>query len=191
LILHPAVDAILKRSNVDEAISAARAAASAGILDDAAWLTIADGAESAAIEDPCWLALSILAHEQRSGAMVNALVKRVRLIVRCGADAVDPFRNSEEFFDGVRRYLEGDSSERGLRMYQRSLDAILAAERTSPEWIAARDCFLRSRHLREIGIALRDVADAGLGIPNDLISWLEWANVREEDGKIVQQRDQR
>ena len=185
--LHPFIRDILDSASPGEGLEAARSAAAAGpeVFDDAAWLTIAAGANSAAIADPRWLALCIFAHEQRSSATVDALVKRAHLIVMCGPAVDDPFCDPQAFFDGVHRFLDGASSEQALEMFQSAMDVVFTAVQTSPEWSIARDRFLRSRRFREIGQALRAVADSGVVVPNDLIPWLEWANVREVDGRIL------
>lgn len=163
------------------------AATPSAIWTDQAWLTVAAGANSAAISDARWLAVCIFAHEKRSTdvAVVDALIKRARFLVVAGPDESDHFRNPAVLFDGVRRFIAGDSSRAALREFQRAMDLVFTADRSSTEWADARLRFIRGRRLRDIGRALRSVADRGIVVPTDLGEWLVSAEVREVDGKVV------
>lgn len=154
---------------------------------DAAWLTVASCANSRAIADPAWFALCIFAHERRSAqvAVVDALVKRARSIVERGPADADPYRDPERFFSGVREFVAGESSAAALEVFQRAMSVVFTADRHSPEWAKARIQFIRSRRLRELGRALRSVADRGVAVPPDLAEWLVWADVNEVDGRVV------
>ena len=154
---------------------------------DQAWLTVASCANSRAISDPAWLALCILAHEKRTAdvAVVDALVKRARLIVEQGPADTDSFRDPEHFFNGVRRFINGELSSAALKSFRLAMNVVFTADRQSTEWGQARRQFIRARRLRELGQALRSVADQGVAVPLDLAEWLVWAEVREIDGRVV------
>jgi hypothetical protein len=188
-MLHPEIRQVIQSATVEAALQLANVAASApsAIWTEQAWLTVAAAANSAAISDSRWLALCIFAHEQRSAgvAVLDALLKRARFLVVCGPDERDRFRDPTIFFDGVRRFIGADSPPAALRTFQRAMDRVFSTDRDSPEWAAARVEFIRGRRLRDIGGALRFVADAGLAVPADLAEWLTWAEVREVDGKVL------
>src|SRR6478609_689320 len=90
------------------------------VWTEQAWLTVAAGANSAAISDSRWLAVCIFAHEKRSAdvAVVDALMKRARFLVDCGPDENDQFRDPAVLFEGARRFIGGDSSQAALRAFQ-------------------------------------------------------------------------
>lgn len=187
--LHPEVREVIRNPSAEAALQLANVAASthSSVWTDQAWLTVAAGANSAAASDLRWLALCIFAHERRSDdvAVVDALVKRARFLVVAGSDENDQFRDPAIFFDGVRRFIGGDSSQAALRAFQRAVDLVFNADRDSTEWAEARLQFIRGRRLRDIGRALRSVADEAIVVPTDLTEWLAWADVREIDGKVV------
>jgi hypothetical protein len=85
----------------------------------------------------------------------------------------------------VRRLLAGTSSDDALGAFQHAMDVVFTADQSSPEWSAARVQVVRCRRLREIGSALNSVADCGVPIPSDLAPWLQWARVREVDGRVL------
>ena len=163
------------------------ASAGSPTRNDRAWLTVASYASSRAVSDPAWFALCIFAHEQRLAnvAVVDALVKRARIIVEQGPLETDPYRDPEAFFRGVRRFIDGDSARAALDAFQLAMNVVFTADRQSPEWAEARLRFIRARRLRELGQALKAVADRGVVIPPDLAPWLVWAEVREIDGRVV------
>lgn len=133
------------------------------------------------------MALCIFAHERRSAAVaaIDALTKRACFIATSGAAEHDPFRNPHTFFAGVRRFIGVESSQAALETFQGAMNVVFSADRKSPEWSRARDQFIRSRRLRDIGKALRSVAERGEVIPDDLVEWLTWATLREVNGKVV------
>lgn len=85
----------------------------------------------------------------------------------------------------MRGFIGSDSSETALRTFQRAMDLVFSAERDSTEWADARLHFIRGRHLRDIGRALRSVSDHAILVPADLTEWLTWADVREVDGRVL------
>lgn len=178
---------IIDSPTVEVALERASVATASDVLTEKGWLTVAAAANSAAIRDSRWLALCIFAHERRSAdvAVIDALMKRARILVDCGADQHDRFRDPAVFFDGVRRFIGGDSSQASLETFQRAMDVVFHADRKSTEWADARFQFIRGRRLRDIGRSLRSVADAGIVVPTDLQEWLVWAEVREVDGKVL------
>jgi len=133
------------------------------------------------------LALCIFAHEKRTVdvAVVDALMKRARLIVEQGPADTDSFRDPEQFFNGVRQFINGESSPAALESFRLAMNVVFTADRQSSEWGQARLQFIRARRLRELGQALRSVADRGVVVPLDLAEWLVWAEVREIDGRVV------
>lgn len=188
-MLHPEIRQVIQSATAEAALQLANAAASApsAIWTEQAWLTVAAAANSAAISDSRWLALCIFAHEKRAAgvAVLDALSKRARFLVVCGPVERDRFRDPAIFFEGVRRFIAGDSAPAALRTFQLATDRVFSADRDSTEWFDARLQFMRGRRLRDIGRALRSVADAGLAVPADLAEWLTWADVREVDGKVL------
>lgn len=187
--LHPEIGQVIQSPNAEAALQLASVAASvpSAVWTDQAWLTVAAAANSAAISDSRWLALCIFAHERRSAgvAVIGALAKRARFLVVAGPDENDLFRNPAIFFDRVRRFIGRDSSRAALQTFQRAVGLVFSADSNSTEWADARLQFLRDRRLRDVGRALRSVADQGIAMPTDLAEWLLWADVREIDGKVV------
>lgn len=185
--LHPDIRQIIDSPTVEVALQRASASTPSDVWTERAWLTVAAAANSSAISDARWLALCIFAHERRLAdvAVIDALVKRARILVDCGPDEHDRFRDPAVFFDGARRFIGGDSSQASLDAFQRAMDLVFHADRKSTEWAAARIQFIRGRRLRDIGRSLRSVADAGIVVPTDLEEWLVWADVREVDGKVL------
>ena len=187
--LHPEIREVIQSPTVEVALRLAQVAAStpSAIWTDQAWLTVATGANSAAISDSPWLALCIFAHERRAAevAVVDALLKRARFLVVCGPDNNDPFRDPEVFFAGVRCFIGSDSSKAALQTFQRAMGLVFSADRASGEWADARLQFIRGRRLRDIGRALRSVSDQAIIVPTDLTDWLTWADVREVDGRVL------
>jgi hypothetical protein len=183
------LEQIIRCTNVEEAMLLAETAraSSSPTWNDQAWLTIATCANGRAISDPAWFALCIFAHEQRSAdvAVVDALVKRARIIVEQGPTDGDLYRDPDRFFAGIRGFIGSDSSPAALEAFQVAMNVVFTAARRSSEWAAARVKFIRSRRLREIGQALRAVADRGVVVPPDLAEWLVWAAVRAVDGRVV------
>lgn len=181
--LHHEIRHVIRSPTAEEALRLARVAAStpSAIWNDQAWLTVAAGANSAAISDSRWLALCIFAHEKRTAevAIVDALLKRARFLVVCGPDENDPFRDPGVFFAVVRRFIGGDSSHAALRTFQHAMDLVFSAERDSTEWVDARLQFMRGRRLRDIGRALRAVSERAIVVPTDLAEWCTWADIRE------------
>ncbi|HEX2875046.1 MAG TPA: hypothetical protein VHP33_27535 [Polyangiaceae bacterium] len=186
-LLHPEIRQVIDSPTVEVALERASAATASAVWTEKAWLTVAAAANSAAIRDSRWLALCIFAHERRLAdvAVIDALMKRAQLLALYGADEHDRFRAPTVFFDGVRRFIGGDSSQTSLETFQRAMDVVFHADRKSTEWADARIQFIRGRRLRDIGRALRSVAEAGIVIPTDLAEWLVWAEVREVDGKVL------
>lgn len=185
--MHPDIRQLIDSPTVEVALERASAATSSAVWTERAWLTVAAAANSSAIADSRWLALCIFAHEQRSAgvAAIDALTKRARILVDCGSDERDRFRDPAVLFDGVRRFIGGDSSQASLETFQRAMDVVFHADRKSTEWADARIQFIRGRRLRDLGRALRSVADAGIAVPSDLNEWLVWAEIREVDGKVL------
>lgn len=185
--LHPDIRQVIDSPTVEVALERANAATASDVWTEQAWLTVAAAANSAAIRDSRWLALCIFAHERRLAdvAVIDALMKRAQLLVAYGADQHDRFRDPTVFFDGVRRFIAGASSQAGLEAFQRAMDVVFHADRKSTEWADARIQFIRGRRLRDLGRSLRLVADAGIVVPTDLQEWLVWAEVREVDGKVL------
>lgn len=186
--LHPEIRQVVLSSTVEAALQLVSVATTpSAAWTDQAWLTVAAAANSAAISDPKWLAVCIFAHEKRSAdvAVIDALMKRARLLAVSGPDEHDPFRDPAIFFEGVRRFIAGDASQAALRTFQHAIDLVFNADRQSTEWAHARLQFIRGRRLRDIGRALRTVADREISVPMDLAEWLSWADVREVDGQIV------
>lgn len=185
--LQPEIRQIIDSPTVEVALERASAATAPDVLTEKAWLTVAAAANSAAIRDSRWLALCIFAHERRLAdvAVIDAFMKRAQLLVAYGADEHDRFRDPAVLFDGVRRFIGGDSSQASLESFQRAMDVVFHADRKSTEWADARIQFIRGRRLRDVGRALRSVADAGIVIPADLAEWLVWAEVREVGGKVL------
>jgi hypothetical protein len=186
--LNEELEQIIGCASLDEAMRLAEGAgagASSG-WTDAAWLTVASYASSRAASEPAWFALCIFAHDKRKAevAIVDALVKRARAIVEQGP-ADEPYRDPERFFSGVRGFVAGDSSAAALETFQLAMNVVFTADRHSPEWAKARLQFIRSRRLRELGKALRAVADRGVVVPGDLTEWLVWADVNEIAGRVV------
>jgi hypothetical protein len=188
-VLHPKIRQVIQSATADAALQLANAAASApsAVWTEQAWLMVAAGANSAAISDSRWLALCIFAHEKRSAsvAVVDALLKRARFLVVCGPDEQDQFRDPAIFFDGLRRFIGGESSQAARQTFQRAMTLVFGADRNSTEWSDARLQFIRGRRLRDLGRALRSVADQGIVVPTDLAEWLSWADIREVDGKVL------
>jgi hypothetical protein len=187
--LHTEIRQVIQSPTAETALQLASAAASApsAAWTEQAWLTVAARANSAAISDSRWLAVCIFAHERRSAVVsaVDALLKRARFLVVSGADERDEFRDPATFFEGVRRFIGADSSQGALLTFQRAMHLVFTADRKSKEWSDARLQFIRGRRLRDIGRALRSVADLGIVVPADLAEWLTWATVREADGKVL------
>lgn len=186
--LHPEIRQIIQSPNADAALQlASMAPTPSAVWTDQAWLTVAAGANSAAISDSSWLAVCIFAHERRSAdvAVVDALLKRARFLVVSGPDEHDRFRDPAVFFEGVRRFFGRDQSQAALQTFQRAINLVFSADRKSTEWADARIQFIRGRRLRDIGRALRSVAHRGVVVPADLVDWLTWADVREVDGQVL------
>ena len=187
--LNSELDQIIRCVSLEAAMRLAETAVASGspIWSDRAWLTVASCANSRAISDPAWLALCIFAHERRTVevAVVDALVKRARLIAERGPADTDSFRDPEHFFNGVRRFINGESSPSALESFRFAVNVVFTADRQSPEWGHARLQFIRARRLRELGQALRSVSERGVSVPLDLAEWLAWAEVREVEGRIV------
>ena len=181
------LEQIIRCPSLDEAMRLAEIASASSTWKDRAWLSVASCANSRAISHPEWFGLAIFAHEQRLAdvAVVDALVKRARLIAEQGALEDDSYRDPKHFFAGVRRFIGGDSSQGALEAFQAAMNVVFTAARESSEWAEARLRFIRSRRLRELGKALQAVADRGVAIPPDLAEWLVWAAVRELDGRVV------
>jgi hypothetical protein len=186
--LNDELEQIIGCRSLEAAMRLAEAASVAGssAFTDAAWLRVASYANSRAMSDPAWFVLCIFAHDERKAevAVVDALVKRARAIVAQGP-ADDAYRDPERFFSGVRAFIAGDSSAAALEAFQGAMNVVFRADRRSPEWAKARLCFIRSRRLRELGRALRAVADRGVVVPPELAEWLVWADVNEIDGRVV------
>ncbi len=185
--MHPDIRQVIDSPTVEAALQLAGAATSDVVWTEQAWRTVAAAANSLAISDPRWLALCIFAHERRVAdvAVIDALMKRARILVDCGSDESDRFRDPAIFFAGVRRFIGEDSSQASLQAFQQAMDVVFHADRKSTEWAEARVQFIRGRRLRDLGQGLRSVADAGTVVPAELEEWLVWAEVREADGKVL------
>jgi hypothetical protein len=187
--LNQELEQIIRCTSLEAALRLAEIASvsASPAWNDQAWLTVASCANSRAISDPAWFALSIFAHENRTAdvAVVDALVKRARIMVEQGPAEADPYRDPERFFTGIRAFIGGESSPAALEAFQLAMTAVFTAGRQSPEWADARLHFISARRLRELGQALRSVADVGVVVPRDLAEWLVWADVSEIDGRVV------
>jgi hypothetical protein len=132
------LDQIIRCPSLETAMRMADTAGASGspIWSDQAWLTVASCANSRAISDPAWLALCIFAHEKRTVdvAVVDALVKRARLIVEQGPTDTDSVRDPEHFFNGVRRFINGESSPAALESFRLAMNVVFTADRQSSEW---------------------------------------------------------
>jgi hypothetical protein len=186
--LHPEIREVIHCRTAEAALQLASIVSTpSAVWTDEAWLTVAACANSAAISDSSWLAVCILAHEKRSAdvAVIDALLTRARFLVVSGPDERDRFRDPATFFEGLRRFIDGDVAQAALQAFQRAMSLVFTADRGSTDWADARLQFIRGRRLRDIGRALRAVADRGIAIPTDLAEWLAWADVREVDGRVV------
>ena len=106
-------------------------------------------------------------------------------MVEQGPSETDPYRDPERFFIGIRAFVGGESSLAAVETFQLAMNVVFTADRRSPEWAAARLQFIRARRLRQLGQALRSVADRGVVVPRDLADLLVWADVSEIDGRAV------
>jgi hypothetical protein len=111
--LNQELEQIIRCTSLDATMRLARSASVSGSTgwNNQAWLTVASCANSRASSDPAWFALCIFAHEQRTAdvAVVDALVKRARIIVEQGPSETDPYCDPERFFAGLRGFLGNES----------------------------------------------------------------------------------
>jgi hypothetical protein len=187
--LNQELEQIIRCTSLDATMRLAESASVSGSAawNNQAWLTVASCANSRASSDPARFALCIFAHEQRTAdvAVVDALVKRARIIVEQGPSQTDPFRDPEHFFNGLRAFVGNESPLAAVETFQLAMNVVFTADRQSPEWAEARLQFIRARRLRQLGQALRSVADRGVVVPPELADLLVWAEVSEIDGRVV------
>jgi hypothetical protein len=187
--LNQELEQIIRCASLDEAMRLAEGASVSGSVgwNNQAWLTVASCANSRASSDPAWFALCIFAHEKRTAAVavVDALVKRARIIVEQGPSQTHPYRDPEHFFAGLRAFVGNESPLAAVDTFQLAMNVVFTADRQSPEWAEARLQFIRARRLQQLGQALRSVADRGVVVPPDLADLLVWADVSEIDGRVV------
>jgi hypothetical protein len=183
--LHPSTQAIAHEPDPTTALGLASRLATAPPPDWAPeqWATIAAAANARAATDPRWFKVKVLACENdiSDRGPIDALWGRAQLIAALGVDASDTFCSMSVFVERVENVVGADTPEAVLASYQAARSAIFSAPRDSPASMTARDAFLRGRRLRELGIILLVVVEAGNVLPAHLHQWTTLAGVREED----------
>ena len=154
--------------------------------DSREWATIAATANAWASTDPRWLKVKVLAceNEVSDTAPTDALWGRARLIAALGGDDSDAFCSLSVFVERAENVVRTDTPDAALASYQAARSTIFSAQHGSPEWLTARDAFLRCRRLRELARILLAVVEAGNVLPAHLHQWISWVDLREEDWPI-------
>jgi hypothetical protein len=186
--LHPATRAIISASDPERALQLARELATHPPDDWSSrdWETIA-ASGTMGRADARWHAVAAFAREflDYDSAAVDALRSRAWLIATLGPDATDPFRSLQAFVDGAARVLGAETPDAARGAYANARRAIVTVPRDSPEWLAARDTFLRCRRLRELARVFQILRDASIEVPAQLEQWKGWEDLREEELEVA------